>query len=506
VVGVAHTVEHVAEVGEHIVASGVHGFEEGRAHGEGIFQAMGDGMHEAGQTAFKEAADPLLTHAIGKADKANDKAAGALGPLITNRLAVGDSVDIKIEAGATLPTELVGAPNVKLDGGGTLKIKRVAAVDENNKPILNPDGSQQTRLEVELKAEGRAGAAYSAKVGVGAGVEVAGHELKAEAKAKAEAEAGLTGSLDLKLRFNPDDPKDMGDLLAMTKATAATGAAATIPGLGAVMAAMSAEDYKRSFDTLGSHLEEVGGTGGLYAQANASAKVGAGVFKAAPKDGAEEKTGLVDKALDQGHDAVLDKLKVQLAAAGVGAGADLTVGAKHNYRTGETTYSVQVHGAANANVGVLGAGTGGQVDGNRTINLVMGKDGKLKDITVQQAMKRDEFKGVMTTVADVYGRPIDPGVIAGLKTSDTVTVNYHMKPEIVQQMRDAHDVSALGQAALAVSSAAITKDRFKLDTGDIVTDHRDELDFKFDIGAALGAEIDIRGGITLGHDQERVIN
>ncbi|MDB5099642.1 MAG: hypothetical protein JWM80_4063 [Cyanobacteria bacterium RYN_339] len=532
-VDVLHTAEHVVEVGEHIVAAGVHGFADGRHHGEGVLQALGDGLHAAGDTAYKEAADPLLTHAIGAADKADDKAAGALGPLLTNRLAVGDSVDIKIEAGATLPTEIVGAPNVKLDGGGTLKIKRVAAVDENNKPIMNPDGTQQTRLEVELKAEGRVGGAYSAKIGAGAKVTAAGHELSAKAEAEAKAEAGLTGSLSLKLRFNPDDPKEMGDLLAMTKATASTGAAATIPGLGLLIAGMDHKDYERSMNTLGSHLEEMSGEGGLYAQANASASVGVGIFKSkpgaangltgktekpefnwTPEEKAEHeakgettdpKTGLLAKGLDAGHDAVLDKLKLQLGQAGVGVGGDVKVGMKKNFRTGETTYTLQVNGQANIQGNVLGAGAEAGAAGNRTINLVMGKDGQLKDITVQQSMTKEKFQGVMTTVADVYGRPIDEGMIAGLKSSDTIQLNYHIKPALVAQMRDAKDLGALGQAAIAVSGAAITKDRFQLDPGDIVATHRDELDFRFDVGAALGAEIDIRGGVVLGHNQERTV-
>jgi hypothetical protein len=519
---VVHSVEHGAEVvvhgavaaahvAGHVVDAGIKGVEDGYKHGDGILGSLGDGAHAAGQTAFKEAVDPLLTHAIGAADKANDKAAGAFGPLLSNRLAVGDSVDIKIEAGTTLPTELVGAPNIKLDGGGKLKIKRVAAEDADGKPIMGPDGKQETRLEVELQANGRAGGEYSAKVGMGAKVDVAGHAVGFDASAKASAEAGLNGSLTMKLRFNPDNAKDMGDLLAMTKATAATGAVAALPGVGACFAALSADDYKRSFDTLGSHLEEVGGEGGLYAQASASAKLNLGVFKSAPgapgADAPAAKGGpdLLGAAEDQAHGAVLDKLNMNIANIGASLGGQGNVGAKHNYRTGETTYSMSVSGTATAGAAVMGAGERGTIQGDRKINLVVGPDGKLKDIMVVQTMTKSQFTGALTTVQDAFGRPLDRGVIAGIGHSDSVTVNFRLKPEIVQKVRDAHDLGAMAQAAMAVGGAAMTPDKFHVDLGDIKTDHRDELAFKFDIGAALGAEVDVRAGVTLGHDKERIV-
>jgi hypothetical protein len=523
-VAVVHGVEHAASVVEHdvvaavkvaghVVDAGVTGVKEGYKHGDGVIGALGDGAHAAGQTAFKEAIDPLMTHAIGAADKANDKAAGDFGPLLTNRLAVGDSVDIKIEAGTTLPTELVGAPNIKLDGGGKLKIKRVAAEDADGKPIMGPDGKQETRLEVELQANGRAGGEYSTKVGMGAKVDMAGHAVGFDASAKASAEAGLNGTLTMKLRFNPDNAKDMGDLLAMTKATAATGAVAALPGVGACLAALSASDYKRSFDTLGTHLEEVGGEGGLYAQASASAKLNLGVFKSKPADPADKgdappaKTGpdLLGAAADQAHGAVLEKLNLNIANIGASLGGQGNVGAKHNYRTGETTYSMAVSGTATAGGAVLGTGERGTMQGDRKINLIVGADGKIKDIMVVQTMTKSQFTGALTTVQDAFGRPLDRGVIAGIGHSDSVTVNFRLKPEIVQRVRDAHDMGAMAQAAMAVGGAAITPDKFHVDLGDIKTDHRDELAFKFDVGAALGAELDVRAGVTLGHDKERIV-
>lgn len=509
---VVHDAETAGKVAADVIASGAAGVENGLAHGDGTVGALKDGLHAAERTAYSEAADPLMTQAIGKADKADDKAAGALGPILTDRLPVGGSVDIKIEAGATLPTELVGAPNVKLDGGGMLKIKRVEARDANDKPILGAAGKPETRLEVELQAYGRAGAAYSAKVGLNETVSVAGHEAGIQGGARASAEAGFTGSLDIKLRFNPNDPTDMGDLLAMTKATAATGAAVALPGIGAVFAGMSVGDYKRSMDSLGSHLESVGGEGGIYAQVSASAKLGVGIFKgqgSADANG-QDKPGLVgrlaNQGLDNAHTAVLEKLNLNAFNVGASLGGSGSVGVVHNFRTGETTYTVSVNGSANASGAVLGAGDKVGASANRKVNLIVGPDGKLKDVTVTQSMTTEHFKGMMTTVQDMFGRPLDPGVVAGIGKSDTVTVNYRLKPAIVNQIRGAHDLGAIANAAVAVSSAAITEDRFKLDVGDIVTDHRDQFDFHFDLGAALGAEVDMRGGIVLGHDQEHVIS
>lgn len=516
---VASTAAAVVTTTAEVVGAGVAETAQSLRDGQGLIDSLSDGVHAGGKKLYNDVIDPTLDKSVLGADNEfQDKGAGALGPILTNRLELGESVDIRIEAGATIPTELIGAPNVKVDGGGTLKLKRVEALDANNKPIIGPDGKPETRIEVEMQLDGRVGGAYSANVGFNATGQVGRYDVGAKAMARAEAEAGLTGKLNLKLRFNPDSAEEMGNLGAMMKATAATGAAASVPGIGAVFAAMSADDYKRSMDTLPKHLESFGGEGGLYAQANASAEVGAGVFKGKGKDepagGAEEKKGnaatefLKEKAVgkaEEVEEGVLENLKLDIAHASVGAGGEVRMGASRNFRTGDRTISLTAEGMIQGEVGGLGMGKGGKLDGQRKLDMVLDKNGELKAINVQQKMTKEEFMALRTTVEDVYGRPIDDGFIAKMSESDTITVNYQVKPEVLAEIRRkaaTGDPRALSEAAGTVLSAAITKDRFQLDQGAITATHRDQFALRGGLEAAFGAQIGIRGGVVLGHEQE----
>ena len=500
-----------------VVGAGIAETAQSLKDGQGLFDSIGDGFEAGGKKLYDEVIDPTLDKSVlGEDNEFQDKGAGALGPILTNRLAVGESVDIRIEAGATIPTELIGAPNVKVDGGGTLKVKRVEALDENNKPIIGKDGKPETRIEVEMQLDGRVGGSYSANVGFDATGKVGRYDVGVKAMAEAEAEAGLTGKLNLKLRFNPDSPEEMGNLGAMMKATAATGAAVAVPGIGAVFAGMSTEDYKRSMDTLPKHLESFGGEGGLYAQANASAEVGAGVFKGDREDkadGAEKKGNaatnfIKDQAVgkaEEVEEGVLEHLKLDLANISAGAGGEVKVGASKNFRTGERTISLSAEGSVRGQAGALGVGTGGELNGARKLDMVLDKNGELKGINVQQKMTKEEFLALRTTVEDVFGRPIDEGFIARMSESDTITINYQVKPEVLAEIKRkaaTGDPRALSEAAGTVLAAAITKDRFKLDQGAITATHRDEFALKGGLDAAFGAQIGIRGGITLGHEQE----
>jgi hypothetical protein len=533
-------VEHVVDEGREIAdkaldvvtdvaTAGYEGVTHSLAEGHNVIEALGDGLEAAGTVAMQEIADPLLDSTVGEDNAANDQAAGALGPLLTNRIPVGGSVDIRIEAGMTLPTEVLGAPNIKLDAGGTLKIKRVLAVDENNQPILNPDGSQQTRLEVELKIDGRVAGEYSASIGASAQVAAGNYEAGFKAEASASAEAGLTGSVSIKLRFNPDDPNDMDDLLAFTQATAAKGAADAIPGIDALFGGQTEEAYQAAMHDMQDNLEEVSGEGGLYAQASASAELKVGIFSrtdastrpaalastengrfsaqvdqvnAEAPESTEEDRGITGQA----HDAALAQLQLKVAQLSASAGVELKIKTTYNFRTGETTYSIQADAAGKAGASVMGFG--GEIGGstNRSVNLVVGPDGQLKDVVWKQEYTKEQFQGVMTTVQDVYGRPLNEGVVAGIGESDTITVNYHASPEMMEKFRGSQGPAGWLEAASIMTSAAITPQNFNLEVGDITTRHRDEVRFAGNFSLALGAEIGVRGGITLGKERETVIN
>ena len=517
---VATTAAAVVTTTAEVVGAGVAETAQSLREGQGLLDSLSDGVDAGGKKLYNDVIDPTLDKSVlGEDNEFQDKGAGALGPILTNRLAVGESVDIRIEAGATIPTELIGAPNVKVDGGGTLKVKRVAALDADNKPIIGPDGKPETRIEVEMQLDGRVGGSYSANVGFNATGQAGRYEVGVKAMARAEAEAGLTGQLNLKLRFNPDSPEEMGNLGAMMKATAATGAAAAVPGIGVAFAALSADDYKRSMDSLPKHLESFGGEGGLYAQANASAEVGAGVFKGKEKGGEEPVGGaekkenaaakfLKDKATgkaEEVEESVLENLQLDLAHISAGAGGEVRVGASRNFRTGERTISLTAEGMIQGEVGGLGMGKGGALSGHRKLDMVLDKNGELASINVQQKLTKEEFLALRTTVEDVYGRPIDEGFIARMSESDTITVNYQVKPEVLAEIKRkaaTGDPRALSEAAGTVLSAAITKDRFTLNQGAITATHRDEFALRGGLDAAFGAQIGIRGGLVLGHEQE----
>jgi hypothetical protein len=494
------------------VGAGAKETTQSRAAGQDVLSSLGDGVGAAGKKLYDGFVDPALDKSALGADTAfQDKGAGAIGPILTNRLAVGESVDIRIEAGATLPTQLIGAPNIKVDAGGTVKLKRVEAVDQNNKPIIDPiTGKQETRIEVELNLDGRAGGAYSANVGFNSTVQAGGLEGGVKATATAEVEAGLTGSLTMKMRFNPDSGQDMGNLGAMIKATAATGAANTVPALGVALAAMPSEDVKRAMDSLPKHLESMGGEGGLYAQANASAELGVGIFKG--EDGKPVAAGLTGQAIEhakgQAEAGILDKLKANFASLSAGFGAETRVGATKNYRTGDQTVSITAKGQMQGQASVLGAGGGEAVEGERKLDMITDKNGQLKAIDVTQTLTKQQFVAMRTTLEDVYGRPIDDGVIARMSESDTISVKLSVKPEMLKSVKDrvnSGDPAAIASATGEVLKAAATKDMFVLQQNSITATHREEFALRAGFDLALGAQVGVRGGVVLGHAQETVI-
>lgn len=517
---VVDTAKDVAATASDVVGAGVAETAQSLRDGQGVLDSLKDGLGASAEKAFTEVIDPTLDKSVlGQDNEFQDDGAGALGPVLTNRLGVGESVSLKIEAGATIPTQLVGAPNVKADAGGTMQIKRVAVTDENGKPVMEADGkTPKTKLEVRLELEARAGASYSASVGFDATAQVGGYEAGAKLGARAEAEAGLTGKVAFTFEFDPDSAEEMGHLTGMVKETAQTSASAMIPGAGPVLAAMNAEDTAKALDNFGKHLVTLEGEGGLYAQATANASAQVGVFKGKPEEGAaaaeapQENKGIagqaadmaVDKAKDHAEGSVLDKLKLDVANLSASLGGEFKVGGKVNFKTGDRTVYVTASGAANASGGVMGLGTGAAVDGNRTIALTYGKDGKLKNVAVEQEMTKEKFMGIRTTVEDVFGRPLNDGLIAQVGSSDTIRVRYELKPEHLERieagLKGGPTDKARAMAELA--DVAISKDKYKLGDGAVTATHTEEVAFKAGLQLNLGAQIGARGGVTLQHKQE----
>jgi hypothetical protein len=523
-------IEEAVQTGSEILSAGVQEYRESRAEGQSLLGSIKDAAEVSGKKVYDDVIDPRLDRSVlGADDEFQDQAVGALGPVLTNRLSIGESVSIKIEAGATIPLEEFGIPNAKVDAGGTLSIARMPKRDAEGKILLEPkdaNGNPPTELKVTMELEGRAGASYSANVGFDATVKAAGYEAGVKASAKAEAGGGVTGRVAFAFAFDPNDGKDMGVLSGMMQMAGSAGAESAIPGIGTVLAGKTVLEGRELIAEFGKHLYSVDGEGGLYAQATASASAQVGIFKGEGGSKSEEASepegpktfgqkvtqagtdyvkGKVQEKVDEVEGSILDKLQFQIGSVSGALGGSASVGGNVNFRTGERTLSVQLDGKAKASIGVLGWGQGEGVAGNRTVALTYDKDGSLKGVKLHEEMSKEKFEGIRTTVEDIFGRPIDNGVIAQISTTDTVRVSYELKPEevakVAQQMEDKGVVAGLGYA----TTRPISKETVELKDRSVLAIKRTAAEFKAGFTLSLGAEIGARGGVTLAHEQETVL-
>lgn len=508
ITNVVESVVDVAQAGVSAAGDAIEEVKESLGEGQSLGAALKDGARAGGQTLLQEGLDPLLDRSVlGADDQANDRGVGALGPLLTNRLSVGESVDFTVEAGVTLPTELVGAPNIKLDQAGTLRVKRVPALDANDQPMVDPaTGEPETRLEVELIVEGKVGAAYAAKVGFSATTQVGQFNAGIEAEAEAEAEAGLTGSVSIKLHLDPDNPDQMGSLTAMMKTVASNSAVAKVPGLRGVFANMSESQRAEAMAASSTYIESISGTGGLYAAASARATLEAGLTAAEREaSGTSIKSKAKDWLSEKATETIADELNFSVAGASISAGANFEVGQERNYRTGERTLSVAAGGGVSVNASLLAAGGKVGASANRQLDFVFSETGELTDINIQQSFTKEEFLALQSTLEDFYGRPFDPGFIMKLESSDTVTVEFSVRPEVLADLKQkmgSGSPQAIAQAAKTILTAAISKDDVLVEQGDVTAVRRQEFSVEFNVNAAFFGEIGVRGAATLGHQQE----
>lgn len=516
-------IEEAVSQGAEIVGAGIQEYRESRSEGQGLFASLKDAASASGGKLVTDVIDPTLDKSVLGEDNAfQDKGAGALGPILTNRLGIGESVSLKIEAGATIPLEEFGIPNAKIDGGGTLKVTRTQKTDAKGHLVTEPkdaNGNPPTELKVTMELEGKAGASYSARVGFDATVKAAGYEAGVKATAGAEAEGGLHGRVGFTFAFDPNDGKDMGVLTGMVKMAGTAGAEAAIPGIGPILAGKTVLENRELVAEFGRHLYAVDGEGGLYAQATASASAQAGIFKgerpesdsqplAAQSLGQKAKQAGKDYLqgkVEEAEESALSKLQMQIGSLSGALGGSASVGGKLNYRTQERTLTVELDGKAEATGSVLAYGKGAGLGGNRTVELTYNPDGSLKGVKLQEAMTKEKFEGIRTTVEDIFGRPIDNGVIAQVSESDTVKVSYDLKPEevakVAEQMRKLGPVAGLGYA----TARPINKDTVMLNERSVTATKRTAAEFKVGFNLALGAEVGLRAGVTLAHEQETTL-
>lgn len=511
---VYHVAESVVDAADKTADAVAHGAREAyRSYdrGEGVMTALETGIETTGADVAKAVINPLLDRsALGGADEFEDAGEG-LGALLTNRLAIGESASIKIEAGATLPTEALGLPNAKLDAGGTLEIRRVQKTDEQGHLITEPKdakGNPPSELKVTLSLEGRAGGAYSAEVGVQAGFTAGDKTVGVNASLRAEAEAGAAGKVSYTFAFDPSKQQDMQTLTGMVKATAETGAVGMIPGLGAVLGTVEAARHAEDFKSFGRHLESFTGEGGLYAQANASASADLGIFGA---NDVNEKTGKRDKAYTEvGEEETLaDQMLLNVGALEAGLGGDARVGAKTNYRTGDQTYYVKVGGQVNASAEALGvAGGEAGLEANRKLAVTYDREGNLKSVRIEQEVTKERFEGLRNTVEDIYGRPLSEGFIAQVGESDTMRISYELKPEHRERLAGMLQGSMTDRAKAMKELAGLTisPDNVRLQKGDLVAVHHDTFELGGAFAVKLGAVAGVRAKLTLDRGQETAVD
>lgn len=502
-------IEELAKDGAHAISDGVSATAKSLRSGKGVLDSLEAGVDAAGASLATEIVSPMLDRtALGKGDQAADKH-DLLGPVLTNRLAMGESAHIKLEAGATLPLEALGIPNARIDGGGTLEIKRVPKLGPDGEPLTGPKdsmGMPPSELKVTVTLEGQAGAFYSAEVGVQAGVDVGNLTVGPQASARAEAEAGLKGKAAVTFSFDPQNTQDMNALGGMIKATAETGALSAFPGIGPFLGSAEAIKNAGAFREFGRRIESVEGEGGLYAQANASLSADVGLFEKLDAD----KAGKTQKAYtDKGSElTTFDELCKNLGALEGAVGGEAKVGGKVNLKTGEKTLYVTMQGAAHAGANIAALGKDANVEANRKLALTYDRDGKLTSVRVQTEVSKEQFQGIKSTVEDIYGRPLKPGLVAGIGEEDKVRISYELKPEHRERLAGLLQGSVGDKAKALKELANITIDpkNVKLSQGDVVAVHQDSFTVGGSVRVSMGAVAGVRARLTLARAQESIVD
>jgi hypothetical protein len=447
--------------------------------------------------AFDHIVLPALDATVLAGRAHADKGMGPLGPVLTERLAVGEAVSIQVEAGVTLPTEFTGAPNMKLDSGGTLSIRRVEARDAQDQPILDPaTGQPATRLEVQLEYENRTGGAYEVEAGVNAGVTVGEQRVGLTAQAGAEVEAGIAPKTTLTTRLDPDDPASGATLANVLNSVTKMSGLDAVPGLAQALERAAGGPPPPAGNVI---FESITRAVDLYAAASANATLDAGVRRA--EDGA---SGLVQQIDPDAGKGLAGLFKLTAAALAASAGGEVGVETTRNGRTGEETLSFSVAGEANANATLLNQGVGVQGASKRSIDMVI-KDGKLQGVNVTATFTKEEFDAVRNTVEDVYGRPLDEGFMADASSEDQVSVTMAVRPEVLAKVKrqlESGDPQEAQGAMQTLLGIGLRRSEVSLQEGSIQRTHREEFKLGIDFGASLLGKLESRYGITLGHEQQ----
>jgi LysM repeat protein len=486
-------------------------FLQASKNGKAPHEALQAGIGAYTQSLYNQTIDRWLDQSVlGPDTAAQDKATGVLAPLLTNRLGVGESVNIEIANGSTLPTELLGAPNLTLEQGGRFSIKRVAALDENNKAILNEKtGKPETRLEVDLQMNGRQAADYRAEIGFEAKGAAFGHKAGIEAKASAKLEAGVTGQAGLRMRFDPDNPKEMSRLNGLMGAVAAVQKPSTLS--------------VSSLGELGQNVESIYGDGGLYAQAIASASARAGIFKdenkshqLKPENGTKGQRNFLKRInnqiqeksqsrFDELHQNILKKLHLDIASVSASLGGNVNVGKEQNFRTGENKLSIEIGGRAGVSASVFSLGGGKKSSAEKRLELIFGKSGELSNIHLKRRYTKETFLASRAELESMYGKTITDGFLAKLSKSKSIEIQFDMKPSALNAIKNGlqqQDADSVLRAAHSILSDKVSRRAFRIEPSGIVATSQQNATIQGNIGIAILAKLGLSGILSLGHEQE----
>jgi hypothetical protein len=464
-------------------------------------EQVGDFTKWVGDQAFKAIDNGLDKSPLGEDAEYSQEKTGALGDLITNRLEVGESAYVKLDADASIN-------GVQLGAGAELSIKRVPATDAKGEPKLEPldeHGLPPTDLQVTLLVDANAGVGLSAEFGVGGSIDkgpdsIYGNDINAGAKAQASAsvEAGVQAQAEFTFTFDPNSQKDMDDLTGVLGATAKT----ALPGIGM----LAAPDAAKAAKDFGSHLTSVRGEVGVYATAQASASVSlgnigegdhgqGGEVRVMGKDGKEGQlkasgNRIINETEEQEEEGkdyglkgtaagmALDQANLNLGELTAGISGEVNVGAEHNFRTGETKVYLNVQGDARASAStVADLSKGGSLEGNRTIALTL-KNGELQGIDVTEKMSSSKFQGIGDQ--DVRRR-LDSQFMAQVEESDSVSITRSYTPDALaafKQKAGDKPSAALGDLANSLASPDPNE---KLRVSDIKTTKSSEFNLGFDV-------------------------
>ncbi|MDB5100002.1 MAG: hypothetical protein JWM80_4423 [Cyanobacteria bacterium RYN_339] len=403
-------------------------------HGAGaVLEVTGTFLAHGAPAAAEEMAEKTL--GPQKAEY-RDQLAGVVGSF-TNRMAKGDSVYVALSGKVTVPSELLGFPNV----AGGVKVAASLKRDQDGK------------IQVILSGEAAASAAYEASAKAKASVTILGQKVGGEAGVMARVGVEASASAELTLSFDPNKPEDVARLHALLDPPKAS---AENPGaLGLNAGAALADALKHNYQSV-----EVGARFGVTAEARAYAEAG-------KLDG--EGPGIAKGSMTAGAELGLT-LK-----AGVGA-------SMKRDRDGNVTTKLRLDGSVEGQAGLYADGgkaglaqAGGTLstDRDEAFAMTKGPDGKVRDLAIESTQANPSGSKV-----EVLTKRLSP---AGLEAANRLIAGGTAPYAAFRQLEHQPGMLDFAQKSIA-------RDNFTLFAAN------------FEVTLGAKAEVDVNLSVGQGHE------